>query len=430
MRISSVFICLMLVTLSAGGIALDTSPSTLEEEGMLGDVNRDGVANIMDIQAAIAQALRVAQETWQANVDESGQVDILDVQHLTNTVLRTGGLVQRVQGVLAFDPAAFRQMSVWAISKDGRRVQGEVNPGTGEFFLVLRVKTAWSIAFLATVGEQERPVIGTLQFPIAGNLSSVLPIPRLSRGGPLNLGHLQFGNLIRPPHDVRALLAQIAGQHEDTEANGDGIPDFAEPLLDRAQNAPGVPQRLARAALVARIAKCIEVWLDDLTIPDLSDTDENGIPDFLRPLIVCLRNNIQGWFEDHGETVPSADGNHNGTPDFIERIIEHIVEGIPAWMASLNHPELMDQNENGIPDYMEPTIGIPGGPNSVDIDGDGVPDFAQDHDGDGIPNINDEDARNPDDCDGDGVTNREDRDDDNDGVPDYADGAPCNPDGT
>ena len=100
--------------------------------------------------------------------------------------------------------------------------------------------------------------------------------------------------------------------------------------------------------------------------------------------------------------------------------------GILPW-PQISNAVVLDQDGNGIPDYLEDVMGIPGGPNFVDEDGDGLPDFAQDDDGDGIPNCQDEDSHTPADCDGDGVPNDVDEDNDNDGVPDYADAAPCDP---
>jgi hypothetical protein len=63
----------------------------------VGDVNGDGVVNILDVQAAISQALGVSVQTPEADADASNSVDVGDVTHLVNTVLNTGGLVQRVK---------------------------------------------------------------------------------------------------------------------------------------------------------------------------------------------------------------------------------------------------------------------------------------------------------------------------------------------
>ena len=68
------------------------------QEAMLGDVNRDGECNVLDIQNTINQALGLATQTREANLDENGQVDVIDVQNMVNTVLCTGGLVQRIKG--------------------------------------------------------------------------------------------------------------------------------------------------------------------------------------------------------------------------------------------------------------------------------------------------------------------------------------------
>jgi hypothetical protein len=99
--------------------------------------------------------------------------------------------------------------------------------------------------------------------------------------------------------------------------------------------------------------------------------------------------------------------------------------GIAEWLRSLDLPQVIDENMNGIPDRIEHyLIRMQGESTRIDRDGNLVPDFLDDHDGDGVPNLFDEDWRTrPDanDPDGDGIPNDEDADDDNDGVPDYAD---------
>jgi hypothetical protein len=122
-----------------------------------------------------------------------------------------------------------------------------------------------------------------------------------------------------------------------------------------------------------------------------------------------------------------------GTPDgelppYVQGIIDYVVAAIPAWIASLEQPDLIDVDGNGVPDFLDVVLEAPGGLYHVDADGDGVPDFAQDDDDDGIPNCLDEDAWTSEDCDGDGIPNHWDRDDDNDEILDYADETPCGED--
>jgi len=415
--------------LSAVWATLAVAQDQEQLQTRLGDVNMDGYCNVLDVQATICQALQTQQRTREADIDENGSVDIVDVQNCINTALANGGLLQRVRLRLNADAETLQnRVRVCAISQTGECVQGDVDPETGEHMLRLRVKSAWSIAFFANENEQGQAQTGTLEFPIAGAVSCVLPLPELSWGDTLDLGQFQFQNRIRTQRDIRAMLGEVNGRLSDADNDGNGIPDFADPLLQRAQNGPGVPQGMDRESLDSRIAACIAGWLDEITIPDLVDSDEDGIPDFVEPLITCLEENIAGWYEDNGQPAPQGDMNHDGTPDFIEDIVDYVVAGIPEWMAGLGDPDVIDENGNGIPDYLEDLLGIPGGPNYTDADGDGVPDFAQDDDGDGIPNCRDDDVICDNDCDGDGIPNVTDEDNDNDGAPDYADAAPCNPD--
>lgn len=223
------------------------------------------------------------------------------------------------------------------------------------------------------------------------------------------------------------MVGHLNTMRHGQDTNGDGIPDCAEPLMNRVQNGPGVPQGMNQNGLKAIVAECIEAWLSELTAPSLTDDDADGIPDFVAPLIVCLETSIPLWFEEQGQQVPQGDQDHDGVADKIEDIVAEVVAGIPDWLASLDDPDVIDVNGNGIPDYLENLLGLGGTPNNVDNDGDGIPDFAQDSDGDGIPNCLDEDARHQYDCDGDGVPNECDQDKDNDGVPNYADADQCDP---
>jgi hypothetical protein len=424
----------MAVLLTAGFGAYAEGGNPVEEplQAMMGDVNGDGECNVLDVQAGICQVLRIREQTREANIDEEGEVDVLDIQHMINTALRNGGLVQRVRGQLQYDGDMVRdKVRIRAIAANGETVEGKLNLETGEFTLILQVRNAWAIAFSANVGEEGQERVGVVVFPIDGLESNLLPVPDLSEGDPLDLGQLQFGERMRTQQDIRTMLRAINRHRRDAEAvrddNGNGIPDFVEPLLNRVMDGPGLPPGIDPLRLRAMIAPCIAENIDEIVRPDLADTDENGVPDFIEPLMACVRNNIRAWIEETGVQIPDVDENGNGVPDAVDAIMLHVRAGVAAWIRNLNFQNLVDADGDGIPDRMQQFMGRPGGPNFVDADGDGVPDFAQDGDGDGVPNWRDPDARTQGDCDGDGILNNEDDDKDNDGVLDYADAEPCNP---
>jgi hypothetical protein len=392
-------------------------PESLAPAG-LGDVDRDGGTNVMDVQATIAQALGNVNVTAEADVDENTMVNVFDVQHQVNTVLRTGGLVQRVRGRLDYDRSAFPyRIIVHALSRDGHTVNVPVNRDTGVFVMVLRAKTAWSFAFVALDNAGNPQFVGILGFRIGDHVTTLLPVPDLSRGDDIVLGVIPFAARMLAPRDIRAMLGAINGRLDDRDANENGIPDILEPLISRVRSATDVPAEFSLVLLERRIARCIEIWLNHLTTPDLTDANQNDVPDFIDPLLDCIRNNVVAWYEEQGESAPPD--------DVIDRILAHVRAGIRDWMRSLNEADLLDDDDNGIPDYMEAVLGNTSGPNAVDADGNGEPDFAEDSDGDGVPNFQDADAQLAGDCDGDGLPNDKDTDDDNDGVPDYADDTPC-----
>jgi len=397
------------------------------QAGMLGDVDLDGRTNILDIQRMVNQALAVAGETSEDDVNENGQVEILDIQNLVNTVLGEAGLLQRVKGSIQYQGMTTAQRVI-AVSSNGLFAEGEVDPESHEFLLRLRVKTAWALALQVSTGPGEpQACIGTIEFPIADGSSATMPIPQLSLGNELDLGHLNFGDgsqhTVRTQAEIRAMIGEMGNPIHAGDDNGNGVPDFVEPLMNRVRQGPGVPAGADMDSLAALVSDCISSWLDELTTPDLTDANDDGVPDFVEPLIDCLLANIESWLESHGTAVPPGDADQNGTPDFVDGIINHVVVGIPEWLLGLARPEVVDDDEDGIPDFIEDHLSLPGLPSYVDSDGNGIPNFAEDDDDDGIPNIADPDAHGPGDQDGDGVGDGDDLDDDNDDVPDYADGA-------
>jgi len=107
-----------------------------------------------------------------------------------------------------------------------------------------------------------------------------------------------------------------------------------------------------------------------------------------------------------------------GTPEEAGRIVD--IDAIALINSnSLNWETTLDSDQDGIPDFMDPTPngevidtdndGIPD-VSDVDVDGDGINDNGVDTDGDGVNNAHD------DDIDGDGIINEEDSDIDGDGI--------------
>ncbi|MDX9972321.1 MAG: dockerin type I domain-containing protein [FCB group bacterium] len=410
-------------------LAAVAQPAVAQLEGaMKGDLNRDGACNIFDVQAMVAQALGALTRTGEADVNGDGEVNILDVQGGIATAMGSGGLVQRVSGQVDCTGDMTRdRIRIRAMSMDGQCVDRPVDPETGRFRLTLRTNTAWSFAFLGANGTGEQAQVGVVEIPVAGDVSTILPLPGLSQGRELNLGTLGFQERIRTQAELRQMFGYIHGQIDDSDANANGLPDFVEPLVNRVMNGPGVPHGFNGQNLNERIASCLLGWVSEITAPSLTDEDADGIPDFIEPLIDCIRGNTMQWLDHEGFNCPNRDDNHDGVPDFIEAVVDYVVAGLPEWIENLDSPELVDSNSNDIPDYLEPLLGVPGGPNALDPDGTGTPYFGRDSDGDGIPNCQDPDACTPGDSDGDGIPNSEDLDDDNDEVPDYADSAPTDP---
>ncbi len=407
-----------------------TAAENAQEPAMMGDLNRDGACNIQDIQAMVCQALQLRERVREADLDEDGAVDIFDIQSGINTALETAGLVQRVRGTIECEDGMLQQgLQVRAVSHEGLYAQGEVDPDTGEFVLRLRVNSAWAFAFFANNNEQGQRQVGTLEIPIGEKASCLLPLAGLSHGGELDVGHLRFQERMRAKQDMRNMFACMNRYMYSSDNDGDGVPDFVAPLLARAQECPGVPETMRQGeGLAVYVAPCIAQWLDQLTEVSLTDVNEDGIPDFVEPLIACIESSVDEWFAAHGQEMPKGSGEGEQGANFVATLVAYVVDGIPEWTANLGSPELIDANGDGVPDYLEPLLKEPGGPNALDSDGNGQPDFAQDADGDGIPNCEDEDFQSPNDCEGDGIPNALDRDCDNDGVPNYADAEPCNPD--
>ncbi len=399
------------------------APGAGAQQYMLGDLNGDGIMNILDIQATIAQALGAIAQTPQANLDENGQVDVLDVQNEINSVLGEGGLVQKMSGSVNCQGDC-DMLTIRALSMDGQCEQADVDPVTGEFQLRLKVKTAWSLSLCQKTGTQSQAqdrVLATFQFRVGQQESSTLPLMTLAREE-LQLGTCeQDQDRIRLRDSVQQMLGQLAKPVDSTDSNGDGVPDFVDPLLQRLSTGPGVPHNADLAPLCQAVGPCLDGWVEAGVKPDLTDENGDGCPDFVEPVLACIQAQVQTWLQANGVHVPPTDNDGNGIPDTVDAVMEHVRANVQMWLNQVGCADCCDQDGDGVPDYIQSRLCYSGTVGPFDSDGDGIPNYAEDNDGDGIPNYLDPDCRNADDDDADGVANVDDLDDDNDGLPDYAD---------
>ncbi len=403
------------------------APFFASAQGLPGDINLDGNTDVLDVQGAIAQAIGLIAATPEANLDEEGGVTILDIQHLINSALGVGGLVQRVHGVIDCSCDA-PHLVIVAVSREGGHVIAPVDPANGEFQLLLRVRTAWAMALCAVTNapgaKQIDPLSGleclaTFAFPIGGEMSSTLPLPELSGGGKLDLGLLvRIGDRVPVTVDLRPLLAPLDRPLPVADENGNGVPDVVEPLIRPIQGTIGLPGNFNIEGFLVHVGACLASHPHLLEHPDLRDENGNHIPDFLEPVLLCTRTCLVQFLEES----PPVGGVT--AQQVVEAAMARVRSGIGTWLDSLGRNLLVDENNNGVPDRFERLIATNTFPAEIDQDGNGTPDFADDQDGDGVPNIEDPDwlgRPGVSDADGDGIGDAVDLDDDNDGVPDYAD---------
>ena len=57
------------------------------ETSQLGDINQDGIVNILDIIMTINIELQISEFNFLADINEDGTVDILDIVNLVNIIL-------------------------------------------------------------------------------------------------------------------------------------------------------------------------------------------------------------------------------------------------------------------------------------------------------------------------------------------------------
>ena len=359
-------LCIAVAAVLAAGVA------SAQSAPVLGDVNGDGVVNVLDIQAAIVQALGVVPPAAEVDVDGNAQVDVADIQHLINTALGTGGLVQRIKGDLAAAADLLKKgVHLVAVSQDGDQVAASVDPSTGTFNITLPIKKQWSFVFATDPDANGQQDAGSVQFPINGDLSTLLPLLDLSHCDVLDLGTLNFGSQITVPEDLRALLASINRDDVLKDADGNGIPDILDKLLGEIAKIPVLnfgTIHLDFAALVDLIKPCIQDHIAEISNVSLVDDNNNRIPDFLDPFLLCLRDNLKTWLQQSG--VPA--------PDVLINVAMQFIQGqLPQWLPALNVPALADANGNGIPDILEGHIGRPHLPPAIDANGNGIPDFLE-----------------------------------------------------
>ncbi len=375
---------LLLLAVVAFAATSTASAGTLADA--VGDVNGDGVVNVLDIQAAIAQALQTAPGSALADIDGNSQVDIADVQNLINTTLGTGGLLQRIKGVLSA-PAATLQAGITlaAVSQDGDQVVVTVDPDTGAFSIKLPVRKVWSFVFATVPDANGNQETGTVQFTIAGTTSAVLPLADLSQCDVLDVGTLTFAPVITITTDLRDLLARINKQDLLADADGNGIPDFLDKLIDRVaalpifncsattEGEPPMPPMslpcVDAAAIKNLIKGCVADNLASITDVSLVDANGNHIPDFLEPFLGCLRDGVKTWLQQQGISIPMDQA--------MSFAMNAITQHLPELLGALHLPRLTDTNGDGIPDQIRPGVGPLHIPPAMDVNGDGIPDFLQ-----------------------------------------------------
>jgi len=418
--------------LLAGWAALPGAPpAAAQTTGLPGDTNLDGVVNVLDVQTSVNMALGQADANGEADVDENEAVDVRDVQTITNTVLGTGGLVQRVAGTI-LPPGGngdTSDLSIAAVSTDGRLATTPVEPDSGAFEIGLDVKTAWTFAIVRGEGAAAE-MAGTLVFPLGDDgLSSTLPLPNLSLGEVLELGTLSLAVRAPATSDVRGLLGQTAEPLELVDEDANGASDVLEELLlPLPLPTSGPLGNLAALLDGTDLVRRLDVCLDGLGVseiaPDLTGI-EDGIPDVIKPLFDCLEEVLVDWLLEELDVDSFLRPLVRGVA---EDLVEDLVDELEEVLAGLEQPELTDTDGNHVPDYIEEELCLFQVPTDfgsesgclLDSDNNGIPDFAEDSDGDGVPNFLDDDTVIEGDQDRDGVPDASDVDGDNNGIPDYA----------
>ncbi len=417
-------ICLIALCLPCAVMAQAQTPA------LPADVNRDGLVDVLDVQGGINQALGAAAPTSEADLNADTAVDVRDVQNLINSALGTGGVYQVVSGTIV--PAAPKQLlsplSAVAVSDKGLIARISVQ-ADGQFSVPLRTGMGWSFALL----DEHNLLQGWLAVPLGGYTSITVPLPDLSLGGLMDLGQVPLG--MGQPIGTNALhlLSDALAPILPTDANANGLADFIDPLFQSLLSTiQGLtlllpPEANPMTDLINRIGQCATAHLDEISRPSLLDANANSMPDFSEAFFGNLATAFTQWFEQFdwtGTPIAAwmADDDGDGIPWIVEMQMSYLAGEVPSWMHGLGRPETVDDNGNGIPDFLESRVVIPGFLNE-----DRTPALSRDENGNGVPDFLEAVTRPADDNDGDGISDAVDLDDDNDGLPDYADAQPLIP---
>ncbi len=393
-------------------------------EAIPGDINKDGVIDILDVQHGVNIAIGISEETPIADVNQNTAVDVLDIQILINTVLGTGGLVQPVEGQISSGSNQVQQgtsLLLVALSQDGRIITSEISPNNGTFQTLLPVGTNWICGVIQRSGENLYQVFPLLS-SIASQTSLSIPLLNLSTGRPLLLSNISLQQSNIPLSDLRSLLGSIAEPLPDTDDNANQIPDIYEQLIDDIKreflSTPYVQTLEINEntinTLLQNFGTCLQPQKDILLTPSLNGVEVNGFPEMVSPLIQCLRTMINDIVKQLG--IP---GSENITNLIMSQLTPELQQQIMSWLESLQVPEVLDVNRNYIPDFIEDRI-CSGSNCLFDRNGNAVPDFLEDNDNDGIPNFLDPDSQTEQDTDGDSIPNELDLDANGNGILDYA----------
>jgi hypothetical protein len=392
------------MALLAGAALPENAKSTA---GLPGDVNLDGVINVLDVQQGINHDL-AGTASAEADLDGNGQVDVRDVQNLVNSALGTGGVFQVVKGQAPQTPLA-TGWKVVAISMQGLMVQASL-PASGQFTLALRAGGGWRIGII----DPTKHVAVEPDFALGSRQSHTLALPALSIGKSLDLGTLPNGLNLPIVSDLQPLLAGVMDALPTTDANNNGIPDFLQPLFDAliaqlsAQLKMLPPDKATLdTSLLQTLTNLFQDQSSSLTHPNLLDSNNDGTPDFIEPLLTALGQQL--------------------TPLFGSQIMNCVTQALPAWLAGLNMALVTDANKNGIPDFLESHLVVPASSGDQGLHATSAPDLLKDANNNGIPDFLESAGISADDTDGDGIPDSIDLDKDNDGVPDYADAYPLDP---
>ena len=343
--------------------------------GLPGDVTLDGEVNVLDVQAGIGEALGALEPTPEADINSDGALDIRDVQHLINSALRVGGVFQVVEGRLGEGTPGVK---VVAVSESGLQEVAEVEPDSGEFVLTLRVGTSWTIGLL---DEVTGAIVGSLGFPVGGNVSVTLPMPELSSGAAWDLGELYSEDgTLRIDED----LVDIVGASEwDTPISGGEVSsaftwEGVDPLFEMVTgdlamsvamvfaDEDGRPEA-AQFDLADRIVACANAdgSLAGPVEPGPIDVNGNEVPDVFQGIVDCLAAALPQWLDDNG--VPeAADTDEDGIPDAAEAVVARVLDMGAALLEGFDTPGREDVNDDGVPDWFEDFVYFPSLPEDVD----------------------------------------------------------------